>query len=150
MCPVYDLGCRSCDWQSIDELEPVNMPSREACPECGSYTVERQWLSKPPFAVGDEMDHLQVNGTKEPIRFRSKIEFRRWLKENGYRVKDSHACMEGTDKAEHTTAWEAGGKAWLKNAEELAKAHHNGGFVGNDPEPDASVNVRWVDVDTGQ
>lgn len=146
--PYYDRTCTVCDWQAVDLHEPIDPPTVPPCPACDAPTA-RAWLTKPPNAVGDECDFVEHNGTKTPIRFRSKIEFKRWLKEQGLRVVDSHVSMEGTDKAEHTTAWTAGGKDWLAKAEAAAKAHHNGGFLGNEPTYDPPLNIQWLDMNTG-
>lgn len=55
--------------------------------------------------VGDECDFIQTNGLKEPRRFRSKLEFKRWLKENDFLVKDTHKAPLDSDKSPHTTNW---------------------------------------------
>lgn len=145
---MFDRGCTICGWQVEDVLEPVAAPII-ACPVCDAST-ERLWFSKASNVIGDECQFTQTNGLRHPREFRSKQEHRRWLKENGFLVKDSHATMDGTDKAEHTTAWTAGGAAWLKAAEELARRNHNGQFVGNDPAlPDVQFPVRWVDENSG-
>lgn len=57
------------------------------CGDCGEPT-DRAWLSKPANVIGDECDFTQHNGTKIPIRFRSRREHRLWLKKNGYRILD--------------------------------------------------------------
>jgi hypothetical protein len=54
---------------------------------------------------GDEIDFVQHNGTKEPIRFRSRGEFKRWLKEHNYEVGDSHVPLKGSDKSPYTSDW---------------------------------------------
>ena len=137
--PFYDRQCEACGWSAIDVFEPVEATAPQ-CPKCGSY-MARAWLTKPPNTIGDEVDFIQHNGTKHPIRFRSKIEFRRWLKETGNRVSDSHIGLQGSDKSPYTTRHFAGGKDWLANAEHLAKTHHNGEFAGKEPdEPEFHVN----------
>ena len=102
--PLYDRNC-ACGWQAVDVWEAVYTPAR-ACPQCGGDT-QRAWLSKPPMVVGDECDFVQRNGLKEPRRFRSKQEHRRWLKANGYVVNDAHVGVPGSDKSPHTTSWAA-------------------------------------------
>lgn len=101
--PFYDLGCESCGWREIDAFERVNRDQRP-CPACGEPTV-RMWTTKPPTAIGDEMDHMQVNGLNQPRRFTSKIEHRRWMKENGYQNVTRHVGEQGSDKSKHTSNW---------------------------------------------
>ncbi len=55
--------------------------------------------------VGDEIDFVQHNGTPVPIRFRSRAEFKRWLKEHHYEVNDSHKPLPGSDKSPFTSDW---------------------------------------------
>ena len=52
--------------------------------------------------VGDEIDVWQMNGTRHPIHFRSRLERARWRKEHGYRVYDPHIGDPGSDKSKHT------------------------------------------------
>lgn len=52
------------------------------------------------------MDHVQVNGLREPRRFTSKQERKRWMKENGYREFVRHKGTD-SDKSKHTTNWAA-------------------------------------------
>lgn len=73
--------------------------------------------------IGDECDFVQHNGTREPIHFRSKIEFRRWCKENSYRVRAEHKGLPGSDKSKHTSSQSAvtaetlaGAKAMLERS----------------------------------
>jgi hypothetical protein len=142
--PFYDRCCPTCERIEIDVLEPVVEPPK-LCESCGTPT-ERAWITKPPNAIGDEMDHLQVNGLKEPRRFRSKLERKRWLKEAGLEEKDCHCPMPDSDKSKHGAAWVSGGTQWLANAEALAKSHHNGEFAGNEPSGENEhFNVKWYD-----
>lgn len=55
--------------------------------------------------VGDECDFVQTNGLKHPRRFQSKLEFKRWLKENDFQVKDTHVAPLDSDKSPHTSNW---------------------------------------------
>lgn len=103
--PLYDRACEACGWHAVDVWEPV-VHVAPACPSCGAQTA-RAWLSKPPTAIGDEMDHWQVNGTKEPIHFRSKIARRRWMKAKDYHDATRHVGANGTDKSKHTSNWGA-------------------------------------------
>jgi hypothetical protein len=102
--PLYDRTCTvGCGWQAVDRWEPVQTVS-PLCPACSAPTV-RAWLTKATSVIGDEIDHVQVNGTKTPIRFRSKQDRKRWLKEQGYREYDTHQGDVGSDKSKHTTSW---------------------------------------------
>jgi hypothetical protein len=103
--PYYDRLCRACGWQAIDVWEPVHADA-PTCPQCAAQT-ERAWLTTPPTAIGDECDFTQTNGTPTPIRFRSKSEHRRWLKQHGYEVVASHVGQYGTDKSPFSTNWAA-------------------------------------------
>jgi hypothetical protein len=116
MSPFYDKSCL-CGWIGIDVLERVN-ETDVACPDCGLPT-KRIWITKPPTAIGDELDHVQVNGLREPRRFTSKIERARWMKENGFRDCTRHVGEDGTDKSRHTTRWATMDKYTLQNAKEL-------------------------------
>lgn len=81
--PFYDRICPSCRAEQRDCFEPVVSPA-VLCADCGEPT-ERAWLAKPANILRDEIDFIQHNGTKHPIRFRSRIERNRWLKANNYR-----------------------------------------------------------------
>jgi putative FmdB family regulatory protein len=137
--PNYDRLCPSCGWVAVDVLEPIAAPP-VACPDCGAET-QRVWLSAPPNVIGDEMDHVQVNGLRHPRRFRSKQEHKRWLKAEGFVIKDEHKPLVGTDKSPHSTRWASGGKQWLADAEALAQ--RNGTAEGIIPEEEHHWHIRW-------
>lgn len=101
--PLFDRRCVSCDWTAIDIWEPVSAPNCP-CPVCGTST-ERAWLTKATTVVVDECDFVQHNGLKHPRRFRSKQEFKRWLRENHYAVHDTHRGENDTDKSRFTKSW---------------------------------------------
>lgn len=88
--PRYDRACQDCAWHGIDLWEPSEAP-KVLCPDCGAPTV-RAYLQSTSI-LRDEIDLVQHNGTKTPIRFRSRIERNRWLKENNYRE-----CGDGDSK----------------------------------------------------
>lgn len=136
--PLFDRLCHGCGWQAIDVMEPVN-PGVVTCPACGDPT-ERAWLTKPSNVIGDECDFVSHNGERHPVRFRSKLEHRRWLKEKGYAIKDEHIGLQGSDKSPHSTKWEGGGKEWLANAEALAQRHSGIGSKEPDDEP---LHITW-------
>lgn len=112
--PTYDRTCQACGWSAIDVWEPVNHEAPD-CPTCGQPTV-RAWLTKATAVIGDEMDHWQVNGTKEPIHFTQRSERRRWLKENGFGERVQHVGVDGSDKSPHTRRWEAMDAYTMNNA----------------------------------
>lgn len=112
--PVFDRKCDACDWSAIDVFEP-SIYEAPPCPQCAGHTV-RAWFTKPSAVIGDEMDHLMTNGTREPIRFRSKQEFARWKKEHGYGDRVRHIGTDGSDKSPHTRRWEAMDAYTLNNA----------------------------------
>lgn len=116
-----------------------------ACPDCGAPT-RRAWLSKAAAIVGDEMDHVQVNGLREPRRFRSKQEHKRWLKEAGYEIRDGHAPMPGTDKSKHGISWATMDPQTLENARYLV-THRQ---MIDAEEPDEPLHIRWVNPNTGE
>ena len=138
--PFYDRICH-CGWTAIDVLEAIE--TVHACPDCGMQT-ERAWLTKPSNVIGDECDFVSHNGEKQPVRFRSKAEHKRWLKERGWRIKDDHVGEQGTDKSRFTSRWAGGGKQWLADAEALAQRH--GASVGKDP-GDEPVHVTFTTGD---
>ena len=83
--PRFDRKCEACGWELRDVWERSD--DQRLCDDCGEPTV-RAWLTAPPNVIGDEWDHVQKMGTKHPIHFTSKIEHRRWLKANNYRIMD--------------------------------------------------------------
>ncbi len=115
--PLYDRRCESCGTERYDLMEPVEAPP-VLCLDCGEPTV-RAWLGKGASVVGDEMDHVQINGLKEPRRFTSKQEHSRWLKANGFRINDAHVGAQGSDKNKFTTRSVTMDPVTLANATEL-------------------------------
>lgn len=120
------------------------------CPNCG---VE-MFVGDFPFCphgrgystvVGDEMDHTMTNGTQVPIRFRSKQEFKRWKKENGYIDYVRHIGQDGGDKSKHTTRWATMDQYTLDSVKALLER------VASEParnEPaDPALNVRLTTGD---
>jgi len=55
--------------------------------------------------IGDEIDVVMRNGTREPIRFRSRGALKAWMQANGYVNNASHVPLPGTDKSPHTVNW---------------------------------------------
>ena len=102
--PFYDRICKACAWLAIDVFEPVNVDQAIACPACGA-TTERAWITKAATVFPDACDFTVTNGTKVPIRFRSRLEHKRWLKEQGFAIDDHHRPLQGTDKSPYTSNW---------------------------------------------
>lgn len=112
--PLYDRACSQCGHVEIDVWEKVQSDA-PLCPQCGD-PMARAWLSKASAIVPDSMHHWMTNGTKVPILFESKQEFKRWKKEHGYGDRVRHIGVDGSDKSKHTTRWEAMDAYTLNNA----------------------------------
>jgi hypothetical protein len=86
--------------------------------------------------IGDEMDQvIENNGTPTPIRFRSKAELARHLKQHKREPFVRHQPLPGTDKSPHTSDWSKGiDPQTLENARVLLR---RGGIRSADtlPEP---------------
>lgn len=113
----FDRKCPACGTITIDSLEPSDAPVI-LCSQCGEPT-ERAWIAKAATVIGDECDFTSRNGEREPRRFRSKLEHRRWLKEKGYRINDAHVGTQDGDTSKHTTRWAAMDQQTLQNAIDL-------------------------------
>jgi hypothetical protein len=140
--PLYDRRCGVCGWTVIDVVEPVTPATPPECPDCGSLT-ERAWLTAPPNVIGDACDFVSHNGERHSVRFRSKAEHKRWLKEKGYVVNDGHVGAAGSDKSKFSARWESGGPQWLADAEALAR--RNGTAKGRTPTPDDAFHITWTE-----
>lgn len=138
--PYYDRLCNGCGDIRIDVLEPVNV-SGAICARCGQPTV-RAWLTKPSAVIGDEIDHLQVNGLKEPRRFRSRQERQRWMKAEGFREFVRH--LPG-DK--HTEGWSTMDQRTLDNARELVERASKEP-ARNEPKDDALNVITYSGIGT--
>ncbi len=134
--PLYDRKCADCAWVALDVWERVSMPL-VVCPDCGAPT-HRAWLTKASAVIGDEIDITQVNGAKDPIRFRSRLERQRWLKANGYREVDKQVGTSKSARIMDPYTLEAG--RYLVMHRQMIDAAE---------EPDAPLDIRWLDEDTG-
>jgi hypothetical protein len=67
-----------------------------AKPLCSTGVVDDARVA--PAVHGDECDFVQENGTREPIRFRSRQAFRQWLDAKDIRLREKFTPMPGTDK----------------------------------------------------
>lgn len=64
------------------------------CETCGQPLQIADWPFCPhgrghSNIVPDECDFVSRNGEAQPVRFRSRQEHRRWLKQHGYRIYDT-------------------------------------------------------------
>lgn len=100
--PRFDVVCPS---GHVHEIVARWDDRAVPCLDCGAVT-ERLWQQSGDV-IGDECDVIQHNGTREPIRFRSKQAHRRWRAEHGYRVCDAHIGQNGTDKSKFSSSWSA-------------------------------------------
>lgn len=100
--PTYDVLCSN---GHTAEIVTTWDDRHRACDTCGVPT-ERLWTASASV-IGDECDFVQHNGTREPIRFRSKVEFRRWCKQHDYTVRAQHVGVTGSDKSPHTCSQSA-------------------------------------------
>lgn len=137
--PLYDRQC-ACGWREIDRWETVTCDA-VPCPSCGAAT-ERAWLTRASTVIGDEIDFVQHNGTKDPIRFRSRAAFKHWLKEHGYHIRDSHIPEAGSDKSKFTTNWAASYDPYT--AENVRILLERQFTAGSKPEePPITWNIHW-------
>jgi hypothetical protein len=140
--PTYDRQCPDCGWIAIDLVEPVHVEAVR-CPSCGAET-QRAWLTKATTIIPDEIDHIQRNGTRDPIHFRSRQDLIRWRKQHGYEVNDSHVGEPGSDKSKHTMKWQSYDPYTAANVKELLER----AFAAPASEPDRDTfHVEWYDAD---
>lgn len=99
--PKYDFLCAA-GHEQIDVIVPYG--TRPPCPECGGAT-EILWSKSFPNIIGDEIDYVDHNITSTPIRFTSKQERKRMMKELGLREQVRHVEHDHTDKSPHTSRW---------------------------------------------
>jgi len=116
--PIFDRQCPACGTVRLNVLEASDPIPVRLCDQCGE-PMARAWLGKSSTVIGDECDFISRNGEKEPVRFRSRSEHRRWLKAHGYRIKDDHVGAQGSDKNKHTQRWAAMDPQTLANATAL-------------------------------
>lgn len=55
--------------------------------------------------IGDEIDEVNENVAHEPVRFTSRSEKRRYLKEHGLMEFVRHVGEPGSDKSSKTVRW---------------------------------------------
>ncbi len=132
--PLYDRQCGSaCGWQALDVWEAVDAP-HGVCPACGADTA-RAWLTRASSVIGDECDFTTRNGEKTPVRFRSKIEHRRWMKERGLVIMDTHVGAPGSDKSKFTQRAALMDPQTLANATALVSRSGSKGWRDPDKSP---------------
>jgi len=108
----------------------------------------RAFLTRASSVVGDEMDHVQVNGTKTPIHFRSKQDRKRWLKQTSQVEMDRHIGVDGSDKSKHTRRWEAMDAYTLENARILVERAASEPARNDPKEPTLKVKVTTGDYNS--
>ena len=86
--------------------------SERICDRCQKALESGEWPFCPhgfPVVglkqIGDEIDEINENVAHEPVRFTSKSEKRRYLKEHGLIEFVRHVGEPGSDKSKHTTRW---------------------------------------------
>jgi hypothetical protein len=84
----------------------------------------------------------EADGT---VRFTSKQDYKRWLADHGYEIRDHHVPLQGSDKSPHGKSWATMDPQTLDNARYLV-THRQ---IIDAEEPDEPLNIRWVDVETG-
>ena len=71
--PTYEYECRECNHQfeSFQWVENRNLPTKEACPECGAKKVKQGFFTAPSMGIDDnhriDKPH-NVGGFKETIQ----------------------------------------------------------------------------------
>lgn len=75
------------------------------CQTCGADAILPQLFEQAVAIVGDEIDYVDHNLGREPIRIRSKAERRRLMKERGLVEFIRHVPVPGTDQSPYTTDW---------------------------------------------
>lgn len=139
--PLYTVRCTARhESEVLTGVEDRECP----CPTCGAVT-ERIWKGKPPTVIGDECDVTQINGFKEPRRFRSKRERLRALKAAGLEECVRHRPIHGSDKSPHTMNHaQIMDPVTLENARILVS--RPGALKGHDPAP-APLRIAYVSGD---
>lgn len=99
--PKYDFLCPAC--AQLREDVTARYKEWPSC-DCGT-PMEPFWVSSFPNIIGDEIDYVDTNMTREPIRFTSKAERKRMMKQLGLRERVEHVGHDHTDKSPHTTRW---------------------------------------------
>ena len=112
-----DLKCTACDWTKRDHW----MRKGDALPACAcGAATERAWLMGSfPTIIGDEMNYVDHNMASQPIKFTSKAERRRMMKQLGIQEKVRHVGVPGSDKSPHTTKWGGMDPQTMANAQAL-------------------------------
>lgn len=84
--------------------------SDTACDKCGKDLAIGEWPFCPHGfgtnnVIGDEIDEINENVGHQPVRFTSRIEKRRYLKEHGLSEFVRHVGQQGSDKNPNTQRW---------------------------------------------
>ena len=92
--------------------------------------------------IGDACDFVVHHGTRHPIRFRSKAEYRAWRTGQGLELRESHVPLQGTDKSPFTSNWGSRMDPYTANNVRILMER---AFQAGVTEEDATVPVR-VDI----
>jgi hypothetical protein len=126
--PFYDRLCRGCSWSKVDSLELISAPDL-ICPVCGAVTERARLAGGTVHITRDEIPggFIDENLGPEPVRYDSKSERRRLMKERGL-VGDMdavrHVGVQGSDKSPYTVRWDTCPAALLvSEADRIAQWH---------------------------
>ncbi len=102
------------------------------CETCGHALQLGEWPFCPhgfgsTSVIGDDCDFISHNGERHPVRFRSKQEHRRWLKQHGYRINDAHIGQQGSDKSPFTASAVVISQKTLDDAKAMLERGSRGG-----------------------
>jgi hypothetical protein len=80
------------------------------CEKCGIEIPIGDWPFCPhgaaiPAVHGDEIDYVDHNLGREPVRIRSKAQRRQLMAERGLVERVEHVATPGSDKSPHTRSW---------------------------------------------
>lgn len=112
------------------------------CDTCGEPAVLPSVAIAVATAIaGDEVDYVDHNLGRDPIRIRSKAERRRLMKEQGLVEFIRHTPVPGTDKSPYTSDWSKGSidAYTLESARVLVS--RQGGERHFTPDPDSMDSV---------
>jgi hypothetical protein len=119
--PMFDVVCDSCG-QEEEDVFAHRRSEVPVCSHCGGTRSTRYgYASRASAVLGDAIDFVSENAGPTPVRFTSRAERKRHLKEKGLAEFVRHVGVPGTDKSPHTTDWSKGSidATTLANAEAL-------------------------------
>jgi hypothetical protein len=80
------------------------------CEKCGAELAISEWPWCPhgaarPAVHGDEIDYVDHNLGRHPVRITSKAQRRQLMAERGLVERVEHVPTPGSDKSPHTRSW---------------------------------------------